>query len=299
MKKHLVSAALLLAVGGVAWECGGSGDCQSTCGNGKQECSEQCDKGPANGTGTGCSSTCTLENIPTTQLNVSYERLHVDVASYPSFPAPTPKDLGIATAHVVLDGPTPKDEMWDASSTQMMYSGPPSMFMPGTYQATITLLDAMNNPLTKPKKSMMVNVQVNNPVALMVSFTTDDYLKSYTGNFDFALHWGALAGTCATASVSQQTIKLTLPGQTTPVAMMTNDGEKLDGSMFTCYPSTSTPKYQEVKMMTWGHYDMYVTSQGAMPAYCSKFDVFVGVGVATPTYDLVVGPASTDGGACP
>jgi cysteine-rich repeat protein len=301
MKKHLVSAALLLAVGVVAWECGGSGDCQSTCGNGKQECSEQCDKGPANGTGTGCSSTCTIENIPTAQLSVSYERLHVDVASYPGYPAPTPTDLGIKTAHVQLAGPTPKDEMWDASNTtQMMYSGIPSVFMPGNYQATITLLDMAGNPVTKPKTSMMVAVQVGTPQTIFISFTTDDYLKSYTGNFDFALHWGDMTGTCTTAGVNKQTIKMTLPGQTTPVAMMTTDTppESLDGTMYKCFEPTMAPKYQEVKMMNWGHYDMYVTS-GNMPAFCSKFDVFVGVGVGTPTYDLVVEPASTDGGACP
>jgi hypothetical protein len=295
-RKPFVSAALLLAVGVVAWECGGSGHCNSICGNGVKECSEQCDNGPANGSANNaCSASCTLQNIATTQLSVSYERLHVDVASYPGFPAPTPLDLGLATAHVVLDGPSPIDEMWKASDTNKMYSG--SSLMPGTYSATITLLDAMNNPITMTKKSMMVDVAVGTPAVITISFTTDDYLKTYNGNFDFTLHWGSTTGRCATGD--KQTIIMTRPLHTTPVAMMTNDGEALDGTRVACFmPSTST-QYQEVMMMPWGHYDMTVTSSGLMPAYCTKFDVFVGVGVATPTYDLVVKPASTDGGACP
>jgi hypothetical protein len=296
--KHLVSATILIAVGVVAWECGGNGACKSTCGNSMIECSEQCDNGAANGPNAPCSSSCTLQNVAETSLQVTYERLLVDSNSCASFLPPSAIDLGIANAHVVLTGPTPIDEMWPISqSNQKTYTS----LMPGIYQGTITLLDASGAALTKPKQSMMVDVELSNPMQMMVSFSVADYTKSFTGNFDFALHWGTATDTCTTTNIKKQTLTMTPHGSTTPVMMMTNDGEKLDGTSFMCATPTM-PAYQEIKMMPWGQYDLTVTGgTGSNVVFCQKFSVLVGVGVGTSTCDLTVEAYTPGGdmGTCP
>lgn len=293
---YALSVVLLTLVGAGVIQCTGS-----VCGNGVKESGEQCDNGKLNGTAmNGCSATCQLTSIARARLQVSYTRVDVQVASYPDFPIPTCMDLGIAKAHLVLTGPAPQDVTADC--------GNPFTFdpiMPGTYQATLTLVDAQGAPVTKPVTSAMIDVPVAaQPTTLNLTFEMSDYLKSYMGNFDFLASWGADNTTCSQASpkVEKQTITMTLPGSSTPVMMMTNDGESLDGTPFTCFDPMAAPKYQEVKMMPWGHYDLTITGQAGAPlavSYCQKFDVFVGVGVATPTYSLTIAAASAnaDGGA--
>lgn len=293
---YALSAVLLLGIGAAVIECTGA-----VCGNGVKEADEQCDNGMLNGTqGNGCSAQCTLTSIARASLVVSYSRLNVSVASYPNYPAPTCMDLGIAKAHLVLTGPAPQDLTADCGNP---FSFDP--IAPGTYQATLTLVDSTGAPVTKPVTSAMIDVQVaSTPTMLNLTFETTDYLKTYTGNFDFMASWGGdnLGCSQATPAVTKQTITMTLPGSTTPVAMMTNDGESLDGTPFTCFQPAAAPKYQEVKMMPWGHYDLTITGESGPPGpkmttYCQKFDVFVGVGVATPTYALTVAGASMgDGG---
>jgi cysteine-rich repeat protein len=292
---YVLSAVLLCGVGAAVMECGSS----AVCGNGVMEGNEQCDNGALNGTpGNPCSATCTLVSVQRASLTVTYERLHVVTADYPSFPAPTCADLGIDKAHLVLDGPAPQDVSMSCGTN---FSFDP--IMPGTYQATVTLLDVNGAALTKPVKSMMVATDVGQSPTIDIVFQTTDYLKTYTGNFDFVPWWGTLNTACAAASVNKQTLTMTLPGSTTPVAMMTNDGMKLDGTQGNCFTGTDTMP-QEVKSMPWGHYDLVVTGKvGGTVSFCRKFDIFVGVGVAVPTYDLVVTPpmADADGGAatCP
>jgi cysteine-rich repeat protein len=294
---YALSVVLLVGVGAAVIECTGS-----VCGNGVKESGEQCDNGMLNGTqGNGCSAQCTLTSISRARLTVNVERLNVTVASYPDYPAPTCMDLGISKVHLVLTGPAPQDMTTDCNNPSFSFDP----IAPGTYQATVTLLDASGAPLTKPITSTMVDVEpAPTPTTLNLAFEIGDYLKSYTGNFDFMASWGAdnIACSQATPAVTKQTITMTLPGSTTPVAMMTNDGESLDGTPFTCFQPAAAPKYQEVKMMPWGHYDLTITGESGPPgpkmtSYCQKFDVFVGVGVATPTYALTVAGASmADGG---
>jgi cysteine-rich repeat protein len=294
-----LSAMLLVGIGVAVVECGGS---DSNCGNGVVEPGEQCDNGPANGSsGNSCSASCTLQQVQRASLQVTYERLRVNVDSYPSFPAPTCTDLGIAQAHLVLTGPTSQDQM--AACGDNFVFDPVD---PGTYQATITLLDAGGNPVTRPVMSTMIDVQVGPMQNLNIVFDVPDYLRTdYKGNFDFLTWWGTKNTACgsATPAVTKQTLTLTKPGDTTPIAMMTNTNEKLDGSSVPCFTKSAGTQYQEVAMMPWGYYDLTVTgiSTGTTVAFCKKLSVFVGVGVGTPTYDLVVDPLDlADGGAaCP
>jgi hypothetical protein len=289
---YALSAVLLCGIGVAVVECGDSG---AVCGNSMVEKGEQCDNGAANGTtGNNCSSSCQLQGVQRAQLSVKYERLRVTTVDYPSFPAPTCADLGIAKAHLVLEGPAPQDLTMECG-TDFAFSP----IDPGSYQATVTLLDANDQPVTKPVKSMMVTTDVGQSPVIDIIFDVPDYLKTYKGNFDFALWWGTKNTACP-VGVNKQTMTMTRPGSTTPIAMMTMSGESLDGTQANCFTASSSMP-DRVAMMDWGHYDLTVTGKvGSMINYCRKFDIFVGVGIATPTYDLVVDALSTDGGTpCP
>ena len=204
-------------------------------------------------------------------------------------------------AHLVLTGPTPADLMIPSSSTSMPFDP----VMPGTYQAEITLLDVSGAPVTKAVKSTMVDVQIGNQTTITVAFLADDYLNSYTGNFDFLLSWGAAGKACAavTPAVTMETLTLVKMGSATPVAAMTNTMHKLDGTPAGCFTMTGAMQYEEVAALPWGYYDLTVTGKAAgAVAYCKKFKVFTGPGVANPTFSLVVDNVNGfDGGAsaCP
>jgi hypothetical protein len=233
------------------------------------------------------------------QLKVMYERLSINIDSYPNFPIPTCMDLGAVNAHLVLNGPDMKDVMTACETGQFSFDPVTA----GTYQATLELLDGNGAPITKKVMSMMVDVQPSQmPTIIDIVFKQSDYLKSYTGNFDFMPWWGALNTTCSQGSVNKETLTLTPAGMTTPVMMVTRAGNKLNGMPGTCFVQSTGNNYDEVTAMPWGFYDLTVTglANGNMVTYCQKFQVFVAIGVATPTYDLVVAPVGTgDGGACP
>ena len=59
-------------------------------------------------------------------------------------------------------------------------------------------------------ESNVVDVHVGNQTSVMVAFVLDDFLKSYTGNFDFLASWGGADKKCgdATPAVTIETLKL-------------------------------------------------------------------------------------------
>jgi cysteine-rich repeat protein len=308
MNRFFPYAVGLVLLGGLALtvvQCGGA-----VCGNNAVEGNEQCDKGSMNGqAGSGCSTECKLVGIPMASLQVAWNRLKIDVASFPSYPTPTCLDLGIDKVHVVLAGPTPKDEMIDCQTkSQQLYSA----IQPGTYQATVTFLDKNGAALTKDVKSAQADVQISpSPVNLILDFTTDDYLKQdYTGRLYLEPSWGTMGTFCAAAvpAVVAMGVKLTPRGSTTPVPGMTNTLHKLDGtfsppdSCVTPMPSAQPPVTLYADALPWGYYDVVLTGiAGGLTAYCQKFDVFVAPSAsnANAPFKLTVGPAPVDGGACP
>ena len=287
--------ALVVCGGGAAWlQCGNG----STCGNMKVEDGEQCDKGTQNGVdGSGCSSSCQFANIAVASIQVSYSKLLNEV---PGFDGVSCQDLGIGGAHVVLAGPQPADEMWAGCMQSKQYAN----VTPGTYQATITLLDASMQPLTNAVMTAMTDVAKGPVTNLNINFKQADFVKQdYTGQLDLDVQWGTADKRCNDASVTMEAITLKdHAGALVTSPSMTQDMLKLDGTFGACFTgSISAP--QRVIPLTWGHYT--VTLQGktaAGPQFCQAFEVFVPPGADPATNSLVVGaydPNADGGMACP
>lgn len=286
--------ALVVSGGGLAWmQCN-----KAVCGNMKVEGDEQCDKGAMNGVdGSGCGSDCRFANIAVATIQVSYSKLLNEV---PGFNGVSCNDLGIGAAHVVLTGPQPVDEVWTGCMQSKQYSN----VTPGTYQATITLLDADMQPLTNPVSTMMTDVQKGPLTNLAINFKFTDFTKSYMGQLDVDPQWGMMDKRCNDISPSLQESFMLKDASGAQVTMpaATDDNLKLDGSFGNCFTASSTSP-QRVKPLTWGHYTL--TLQGktmGTVAFCQSFDVFVPPGVAPQTYELVVNAydPNTDGGVtCP
>jgi len=218
----------------------------------------------------------------------------------PGFNGVSCNDLGIGAAHVVLTGPQPVDEVWTGCMQSKQYSN----VTPGTYQATITLLDADMQPLTNPVSTMMTDVQKGPLTNLAINFKFTDFTKSYMGQLDVDPQWGMMDKRCNDISPSLQESFMLKDASGAQVTMpaATDDNLKLDGSFGNCFTASSTSP-QRVKPLTWGHYTL--TLQGktmGTVAFCQSFDVFVPPGVAPQTYELVVNAydPNTDGGVtCP
>jgi hypothetical protein len=286
--------ALVVCGGGVAWiECGNG----STCGNMKVEGDEQCDKGTMNGVdGSGCGSDCKFANIAVASIQVSYSKLLNEVAGFNGVAC---NDLGIGGAHVVVTGPQPTDEVWTGCTQSKQYSN----VMPGTYSATITLLDANMQPLTKAVTTAMTDVQKGPVTNLNINFKFTDFVVSYMGQLDFDPQWGAMDKRCNDIgpSIMESVTLKDSTGALVTTPSMTDDGLKLSGLFGACFTASSTTP-QRVKPLTWGHYTLILQAKvTGMVAYCQSFDLFVPPGTTPQTYELVVNPfdPNADGGACP
>jgi cysteine-rich repeat protein len=287
----LIALLLIVVSGAAVVECSSS---TPACGNGLVEAGEECDKGAQNGMpGSGCSSSCQNAAIPIASVQVFYTRLKDEA---PGFGGSSCLDLGVAVAHVVVDGPTPMDEKWPCSKNSSLYPN----VMPGTYQATITLLDATGAAITNPVQSTMTEVMAPNMVTLTVNFHQSDFVKQdYTGTLYFNPKWGEPTYDCSGASP-----RVTLEGVTlrTPKGMMvhgmTSAGHNLDGTAGTCFSESAMTTFESVPALPWGHYNLTLVGKiaGGAMGYCKTSDVFVGPGVANTTYVVVADPVSADAG---
>jgi cysteine-rich repeat protein len=293
---YLLSAVLLGGIGAAILECGGS-----VCGNGVLESGEQCDKGMQNGVaGSGCSAQCQSVGIPRASVQVSFSLFQTEAQGYLGSAC---SDLGIDHWTLHLDGPTTDDTSMPCLTKQKLYDN----VTPGMYSATLTMFDANNNALTKPVKTATMSADLNGPMAMLyVDLHQTDFLKQdYTGILLFDPSWGASGTSCASASpaVTMETVTLTPMGSTTPVAGMTVDGLKLDGTPGACFVKSGSASAERVSMMLpWGHYNLSIGGKaGSYLAYCKTFDVFVPAGPAPNAYELVVDAANPDAGAgsCP
>jgi hypothetical protein len=296
MKKLFLSAFALVSVGVSALIIAPA--CGSVCGNGVVESGEQCDNGMNNGTqGNNCNSSCQSVSVPRASLVVSYQRLKVTVDGVSNYASPTCTDLGIANAKITLSGPQADMVTIDCSQTTKSWDP----IMPGMYTATIQLFDSTGNAVTKPKTSMPMDVQIGAPVQLQFTFDVTDYLRTdYQGVFYFVPSWGTEGTYCLAAGVTVESVTMTADGASAPLTLVTDAGHKLDGTgAANCFSPSAAMTFEKVLNVPWGYYTLKLVGSDASGGFCHSFHVFAGIGVGTPTYQLVAPMAGGDAGACP
>jgi cysteine-rich repeat protein len=303
MNRLFTSLASIVLVGGLVFalvECSGA-----ECGNGVKEGSEQCDNGSMNGAmGNGCSKTCMLVSIPRAMVELDVSFLVDEGPGYSA--GANAMDLGIGSIQVMLSGPDTKNEMWKPSMQSNQWVG----VTPGTYSATVTLLDSNMTALTNPVTSTSGMVASPGSLNLKVNFKQSDFKKQdYKGPLYVSPNWGATNVSCTDAMpvVSQESIRVTDPSGAF-VAGMTVVGNppmnehNLDGTYGPCFYKNGLNLFEKVDNLTWGHYKVTIEGKDASGtvAYCTTApDLFVGPGVSNPTYEVVVTAANADAGACP
>ncbi|MEO6951108.1 MAG: hypothetical protein ABI321_04775 [Polyangia bacterium] len=297
MKRHLeawvvgVSLAALAVI--TLAHCGGS-----SCGNGKQESGESCDKGKLNGVeNSGCSTTCEIAQLNLAGLQIFVSRLQMESKGYTGALC---SDLKAATEHVVLEGPSASDgftQDWNCSS-QNSLSLPD--VTPGDYKVTITLLSSGGTPITKPV-SATATAAKGSSANLSVNFKQTDFIEQdYTGTLFFTPSWGEDSTGCITATPQVTGYGVTLKDASGAlVSGMSTFMRKLDGTSAACFVPLSNGTAEGVMNIPWGHYTIAFTGySGADITYCGSFDVFNGPSVANPTFALTVPSYDADGGAC-
>ncbi len=284
----------------------------AVCGNGVVESGEQCDRGVQNGMlNIPCSSECKSVSVKVVQMGVTWAFQLVDTKDpIPGYVAPGCSNFGATRAHVVFDGPSPSDKRVDCSRYGLKYptclpgaTGQECDPMPsaGMYSATVTLEDANGKALTtgvsSPKKMVVAGPEVTFPIAFQKS---DFPAQDYTGRLDFRPAWGAAMAGCSEASpkVTSESVLLVRDSEQVPVAGMTKDGLKLDGTAGACFlPKGGLENYQSIDNLPWGRYRLTLFSQGKL--YCTSVPVFVNPGKYNSTYDILVPSYNADAGVCP
>ena len=206
-------------------------------------------------------------------------------------------DIGAVKAHVQLTGPTPADDTVDCSTYTKLYT---SKVMPGTYSATVTLLDGFGNPVTKAVTSGEANAVVGGDIAnLLIDFDTKVFLKAYTGSFQVRASWGMDMLNCMSASpvVDQESIKLVPKGAQTPLTSKTTPGTPLDGRPAPCqipgqeiYEKATDLPVGPYRLQLWGYSKMQLS-------YCKAMDIYIGPSTRSQPWTITVPATGPDGGA--
>ena len=298
MKRHLEAWIVGMSIAACAVillaHCGGS-----SCGNGKKESGEACDKGMLNGVeNSGCSTSCQIAPLNLAGLEIFVSRLQMESKGYTGALC---SDLKAATEHVVLEGPSLSDgftQDWNCSSQNSLNFADVT---PGDYKLTITLLDTAGAPLTTPVTATATAAK-GTQANLSVNFKQKDFLRQdYTGTLYFQPSWGGDSTGCTMAMPEKVTgFGVTLTDSSGMVVVGMSTGKrKLDGTSAACFVPGSNGTAEGVPNLPWGHYTIAFTGYvGVDVSYCQSFDVFNGPSVANPTFALTVASHDVDAGAC-
>lgn len=213
------------------------------------------------------------------------------------FEGDTCQDVGARTARVELagvDDPTFYEvEEVDCSQNQASFLGMPA----GNYTALLTPLDAVGNPLVAVASSMPVTVGVpgsESSVTILVPY--ESWTSTYTGTLLFRLAWGGASCEAAVPNVATQTLTLMVDGGTIVTTVVTDSGQRLDGTdPQPCRPNTE-PFAQFAEGLPFGPATLTVTGSdaGGTLAFEHTFDTFIGAGKNNPTimFDVAALPPS-------
>jgi hypothetical protein len=238
-------------------------------------------------------------------LNIQWSILPPDGFQTPidGYTAPGCSAFGATKAHVVVSGPSPLDIVLPCTDHGVMYlaqcpadldggiaSCTVGPLAEGDYQVTVTLQRDDSTGVTNAVSTQSMTVKAGTPVPFPVAFEQMDFLDpSLTGELDLKVSWGSDGTTCANAQppVTQESILLIAAGQTKPVAGMSVQGTKLDGTPAPCFTGTQSAPYEQVRNLTWGLYQLAVYNKSA--GFCLPLrPVFVSPGTTTNLYSITV-----------
>jgi hypothetical protein len=210
------------------------------------------------------------------------------------FESDTCKDLDVKTMLVDvvgIDDPTVfETKDIDCNQGQASFVGLPM----GSYSILVTALDANGDPLVHAGVSSTIAVGFPGSQEMVdVSVPFESWINAYTGTLLFRLSWAGASCETAVPTVMNQTLSLTAGG-TTITSVMTDVGQKLDGSdPKPCRPH-GEPFAQFAEGLPSGPATLTVsgTETGGTIAFEHVFDTFIGAGKNNPTitFDVPAAP---------
>lgn len=215
------------------------------------------------------------------------------------FPGDTCNDLGVRTMRVELagiDDPAVSElQEIDCNQAQASFLGLPA----GTYNAALTALDGGGNPIvTGPTTAMVTAGTADQPTTTSINIPYESWTGSYTGTLLFRLKWAGASCEAAVPNVVMQTLTLMVGG--TPTAILTDVGQKLDGTDPKPCRQLDEPFAQFAEGLPMGPVTLNVVGTDGVGAvaFDTTFDTFVGAAKNNPTieFDVEPPPPPMDGG---
>jgi cysteine-rich repeat protein len=284
-RRYLAAALFAAGLGSTAHlvtSCGGGG---GVCGDGIQDPGEECDDGNTNQLDS-CRN-CKAYLAPRTTVIWSFN-------AYPDrgFSGDTCIDVGATKVRVAATGPTNESQDVNCGDGQAVFQD----LAAGMYTFAVTPLDANGNPLVTTPGSVAV-MAGGAATTVNVNVAWDSWSASHTGSLLFRITWGKQPCALATPPVATQGLTLTVStGQT--VTQLTDTGQKLDGTLGPCRPSTDAFP-QSILLLPAGPATLVIVGKDAVGTeqFRHSFDTFVGIGSNNPTltYDVSVDAAPDAG----
>lgn len=220
--------------------------------------------------------------------------------AYPErlFQGDTCNDLDVKKMRIDLTGiddPTVVDSKEvDCNQGQATFLDLPA----GDYAVVLTPFDNIGMELAKqPVTGMLTAATPDEMTTATINLPFETWKRSYTGTFLFRLSWAGASCETASPAVALQTLTL-MVGETTAATVLTDTGQKLDGTdAQPCRPlSEAFAQFAEGIAMGPAKLTVVGTDGGGSVVFDTTFDTFVGAAKNNPTITFDVTPPAMDAG---